>query len=89
MSHPRGRAFRRYQAELAKRRTRKVLRDLWHWQNPDPRAIGRHASVHCTFCSSPWCCGNRRLWGGPTSKEILAALSEAESLTALHAGHML
>ena len=52
-------------------------------QTPDPKMIGRHASVHCKPCSNWWCCGNRRFIEGPTWQEVHAALSEAEALLEL------
>ena len=76
--HERGRAYRRHQDTRAKRRAYEWLRRARAWKNPDARAIGLHAGVHCKPCSDPWCCGNRRTMDGDTWQELNAAVSEEE-----------
>lgn len=75
----RGRAYRRHQLRVVKRRTYHIVR-RWYfgWSDPDPVAVGKNASTHCKPCSATWCCGNPRPWYGQTRKEELSALSERE-----------
>jgi len=57
----RGRAFRRHQARLAKRRAYNHMRFWWGIEDPQPAAVGVTASTHCCRCSC-YMCGNPRKW---------------------------
>ena len=72
----RGRAYRRHQDWLAKRRAYNVL-DGWGVSDPNPGHVGKVASTHGKPCSC-WMCGNARRIEGPTRKELLAALAHKE-----------
>ena len=71
----RGRAYRRHQARLAKRRARVFVR-YWTGSPPTAKLIGMFATTPSP-CSSR-CCGNWRKHEGPTRKELLNQQSLAE-----------
>ena len=73
----RGRAFRRHQDRLAKRRAYNHLVYRWGIEDPTPAAIGYVASTHCCACSC-WMCGNQRQGHGLTWPEIRAAVFEKQ-----------
>lgn len=77
----RGRAFRRHQARLAKRRAQHFLHVWWGLPAPEPAHVGIFASTHCKPCSC-WMCGNQRAVEGPTRAELRAELTFKEELTA-------
>ena len=65
----RGRAFRRHQDRLSKRRAYNYLREWWGLEDPDPAKVGIWAGTHCCPCSC-WMCGNARRTEGPTKQEL-------------------
>lgn len=73
----RGRAYRRHQARLAKRRAYGFLRIWWGLPDPLPAHVGIFASTHCKPCSC-WMCGNQRAVEGLTRAELLAELAQKE-----------
>lgn len=73
----RGRAFRRHQARLAKRRAYNFLRWWWQSEPPPTNLVNLFATTHCKPCSC-WSCGNWRRMEGPTRQERLAELALKE-----------
>ena len=78
----RGRAFRRHQTRLAKRRAYNYLRTWAGDNNPEPGRVGVWASTHCCPCSC-WMCGNWRGIEGPTRQELVNSVSLREQVREL------
>lgn len=78
----RGRAFRRHQARLAKRRAYNFLKTWWGLEDPTPQHVGVFASTHCKPCSCPLC-GHARKWEGPSWQELEAHRSMLEQIQEL------
>lgn len=77
----RGRAFRRHQARLAKRRAFFHLYYRWGFEVDwiTPARVGQLASTHCCPCSCQGCGNMRRLYG-PTWPERRADVAWREQV---------
>lgn len=71
----RGRAFRRFQMEIEKRRARYYFGGLWLWRK-SVKTIGILARTPAR-CSGP-CCGNSRKWFGDVTWQEKKARSLKE-----------
>lgn len=79
----RDRSFRRYQAERAKVKARRLalswrMSRLEWWGMEGPRWIGKMAAVHCKPCSCTGCGNPRRHFGERTLQELKWVLTARE-----------
>ena len=66
----RGLAFRRWQAQQAKRRAWQYLHVWWGIDHPRPGHVGVFASTHCRPCSCYICSRGRRYHGVPYQEQV-------------------